>query len=259
VHLRVTSLFGAVTVGLMFSDSARAQQPEPVVTGITLAPSFGPGPDTVVYRRTITSAGRDTAAGTRTVVFRVRQVGKGSLLEVVQRFPAGGGTIIDTAIAELPTLRALAHQSHQPTKTMRFDFGPSEVTGVVQPVPAGVSAASPEPVRQDVGGPVFDSNLIEYVVAALPLAPELVATLPFFIYERGGRVPMAVKVRERVTVTYPALGPRDSWVVTVAVPGAPATIWVDAETRAVLCTRYDITARGMAFTDDRLTPLSRKN
>jgi hypothetical protein len=48
-------------------------------------------------------------------------------------------------------------------------------------------------------------------------------------------------------------------VVTVEVPGAPATIWVDAATRAVMRTRYDIAARAMAFTDDRLTPLSRKN
>jgi hypothetical protein len=56
-------------------------------------------------------------------------------------------------------------------------------------------------------------------------------------------------------VAFPKLGERDAWIVTVGVPGAPATIWVDAKTRAVLRVRYDIAARAMSFTDDRVTPL----
>jgi hypothetical protein len=43
--------------------------------------------------------------------------------------------------------------------------------------------------------------------------------------------------------------------VTVGVPGAPATVWVDAATRTVLRVRYDIAARAMSFTDERVTPL----
>ena len=53
------------------------------------------------------------------------------------------------------------------------------------------------------------------------------------------------------------LGEREVWVVTVGVPGAPATVWVDTATRAVLRVRYDIAARQMSFTDDRVTPLER--
>ena len=56
-------------------------------------------------------------------------------------------------------------------------------------------------------------------------------------------------------VPFSSFGTRDSWVVSVAVPGAPATVWVDAKTRSVLRVRYDITARNMSFTDDRVTPL----
>jgi hypothetical protein len=112
-------------------------------------------------------------------------------------------------------------------------------------------------VHQELGGPTFDSNAIELVVAALPLRDGLEVELPFFIYERGGRVPMRVAVREKVATAFPALGVRDAWVVSVGVPGAPATVWVDARTRAVLRTRYDIAAQNMSFTDDRLTPLGR--
>ena len=220
-----------------------------VVPGLTVRVGRTPGPDTVVYRRTITRAGRDTSPGTRTVVLRVLSGPGGTrFLEVEQRFPAGGGEIVDTALAELHTLRAVAHRSHQPTRTMRFDFVGGEAQG-------SVDTGRVEVVHQALGGPIFDSNLLDLVVAALPLRPQFNAQLPFFIYERGGRVPMTVAVRERTTVTFPMLGDREVWIVGVGVPGAPATIWVDTRTRAVLRVRYDITARATSFTDDRVTPL----
>jgi len=43
--------------------------------------------------------------------------------------------------------------------------------------------------------------------------------------------------------------------VTVGIPGAPATMWVDAKTHVALRVRYDIAARGVSFTDERITPL----
>jgi hypothetical protein len=228
-----------------------------VVPGITIRVGQPSGADTVVYQRSITRAGKDTAAGTRTVVSRVvNGSDRTLLLEVEQRFPAGGGEIVDTAVADLRTLRAVAHRSHQPTRTMRFDFVGTDADGVVTTVTANAdSAKPPEKVHQPLGGPIFDSNVIDLVVSSLPLAQGFSAELPFFIYERGGRVPMAVAVRERATVAFPKLGERDAWIVTVGVPGAPATVWVDAKTHAVLRVRYDIAARGVSFTDDRVTPL----
>jgi hypothetical protein len=215
------------------------------------------GVDTVVYQRSITRAGRDSITGTRIVVSEVLDgPDRIPLLQVEQRFPAGGGEIVDTAVAELSTLRAVAHRSHQPTKTMRFDFGGSDVEGTI--AESGVSGTPPAPVRtihQLVGGPIFDSNIIDLVVASLPLDRNFSAELPFFIYERGGRVPMAVTVRDRVTLPFGALGDRDVWIVAVAVPGAPATVWVDATSHAVLRVRYDVAARGLSFTDNRVTPL----
>jgi hypothetical protein len=178
------------------------------------------------------------------------------LLQVEQRFPGGGGIIVDTAVAELQSARAVGHRSHQPTRTMLFDFAANEATGTVTVTPSSRdSMPRVEHVRQDLGGPIFDSNIIEMVVAALPLASQFTTELPFFIYERGGRVPMRVAVQERGTVQFPLLGARDAWIVSVAVPGAPATVWVDARTRNVLRVRYDIRAQDIAFTDDRMTPL----
>ena len=211
--------------------------------------------DTIVYARTVTRSGVDSASGTRTVVMRtIASDGAPSTLEVVQRFPGGGGEIVDTALADLSTLRAMGHRSHQPARTMRFTFVGARVSGSVTYLRA--AGDSTVAVDQSVGGPIFDSNIIELVVASLPLAEGYAADVPFFIYERGGRVPMPVAVKDRARVDFAHHGARDVWVVSVGVPGAPATVWVDAATHAVLRVRYDITSRAMSFTDERVTPLS---
>jgi hypothetical protein len=137
---------------------------------------------------------------------------------------------------------------------MRFAFVGDSAVGTVSTA-AGDSALM-ETVRQGLGGPIFDSNVLDLVVAALPLHPQFTTELPFFIYERGGRVPMAVQVRERSTVEFSRLGTREVWVVTVGVPGAPATVWIDTESRAVLRVRYDLHGGNLSFTDERVTPLA---
>lgn len=228
-----------------------------VVPGLLVAIPAVPVGDTVVFRRVISRGGRDSIAGTRTVVRRiVRRPERAPLLEVEQRFPGGGGEIVDTALADLRTLRAVAHRSHQPKRTMRFTFEGDSALGTVSSVAAVPGTPSPtEAVHQGLGGPLFDSNLLELVVAALPLRSEFKAELPFFIYERGGRVAMPVAVRERARIGFPMVGEREAWVVAIGVPGAPATLWVDTASRAVLRVRYDIAASATSFTDERITPL----
>jgi hypothetical protein len=250
---RRSSLYGLFILIVAACATVQHEQ-SPVVPGLSLQVDRPAGPDTILYQRSITRAGQDSIAGTRTVVLQVvRSLDHSDVLQVVQRFPGGGGEIVDTAVAALPTMRAVAHRSHQPTRIMRFTFDGSDAQGTVIALrPAGDSVT---PVQQSLGGPIFDSNVIDLVVAALPLRPGFATELPFFIYERGGRVAMPVAVRERSTVTFARLGPRDVWIVSVGVPGAPATVWVDTRTRAVLRVRYDIAARALSFTDERITPL----
>jgi hypothetical protein len=240
-----------VLTALSISACAHVAPTAAVVPGLAVKFETRAVADTVLYRRSILAGTRDSSAGSRTVILRIDRSVRGfRYLEVEQRFPAGGGIIVDTAVSELPGLRAVAHRSHQPTRTMRFEFGNGQATGVVTPRDSAGQA-----VHQDVGGSIFDSNILDLVVASLPLRAGLAVELPFFIYERGGRVPMSVTVRERTAVDFGRLGRRDAWVISVAVPGAPATVWVDARTRAVLRTRYDITARNFSMIDERETPL----
>src|SRR5690242_11746063 len=103
-----------------------------VVPGLMIRYDHGARPDTIVFQRAVTRGGRDSLAGTRTVVLRVvAPAASPRLLEVEQRFPGGGGEIVDTADAELHTLRAVAHRSHQPSRTMRFDFTTAAAEGSV--------------------------------------------------------------------------------------------------------------------------------
>ena len=240
----------ACLVSLALVACARARPAGPaVVRGLAVRLGQTRWPDTIVFQRSITRAGQDSSAGTRTVMLRVID----KLLEVEQRFPGGGGEIVDTAVADLRTLRAVAHRSHQPKRVMRFTFAEHDAAGTVATL--GAAGDSVAQVRQPIGGPIFDSNVIDLIVASLPLRQGFAAELPFFIYERGGRVSMPVVVRERARVAFSRLGQREVWVVTVGVPGAPATVWVDTQTHAVLRVRYDISARAMSFTDERVTPL----
>lgn len=250
---RRSSLFGVLILCIPACATVQHEQ-SPVVPGLALHVNRTARPDTILYQRSITRDGQDSIAGARTVVLQVvRAPAHTVLLRVEQRFPGGGGEIVDTAIAELPTLRAVAHRSHQPSRIMRFTFDGGDAQGTVIALrPAGDSVT---PVRQALGGPIFDSNVIDLVVAALPLRAGFTTELPFFFYDRGGRVVMPVAVRERATVPLARLGTREAWIVSVGVPGAPATVWVDTRTHAVLRVRYDITARALSFTDERITPL----
>ena len=227
----------------------------PVVAGLSVRMQQPSRPDTVVYQRSVARDGQVTDAGTRTVVLRGVDAANGErLLEVEQRFPAGNGVIVDTAVSDLKSLRAVAHRSHQPTKTMRFNFGDSSADGVVSTI--GAPHDSTISVRQAIGGAIFDSNVIDLVVAAMPLREGFKTQAPFFIYEQGGRVMMPVTVRERVSAPFSKLGQREVWVVDVGVPGVPATFWIDTQTHAVLRVRYDVASRKTSFTDERITPLA---
>ena len=250
--LRYLKVFASFTLAAACAHVQSAGPP--VVAGLSVHMEQPPRTDTVVYQRSVSRDGQVTDAGTRTVVLREINATTGQrLLEVEQRFPAGNGEIVDTAVSDLRTLRAVAHRSHQPTKTMRFNFGDSSADGTVTSI--GTAHDSTTSVRQAIGGPIFDSNVIDLVVASMPLRHGFTAQVPFFIYEQGGRVIMPVTVRERVSAPFSKLGQREVWVVDVGVPGVPATFWIDTRTHAVLRVRYDVPSRKTSFTDERITPI----
>ena len=80
----ITLLAGALAIG---PAPLRAQQAATVVPGVGVHMDAAPGPDTVVFRRSITRGGGDSITGTRMVVSRVLPGQGGTrLLDVEQRF-----------------------------------------------------------------------------------------------------------------------------------------------------------------------------
>ena len=77
-----------IALPILLAPSCSPSAPPSVVPGLAVQMDQTPGPDTVVYARSITRAGRDSASGTRVVVRQVVEGPGGTrLLEVEQRFP----------------------------------------------------------------------------------------------------------------------------------------------------------------------------
>jgi len=263
--------FSSLAIAALALGSAQAQRPESdVVAGLALRVTAPARADTVVYRRSITRDGVETDMGLRTVVVQGTAAKDGSpQLQVVQKFPGSVGMIVDTMIADARSLRAVAHRSHQATRKMRFTFSGAVAEGEVVETTSGASGGAgasgaatgsseesqDHMVKQVVGGPIFDLKLLETVVSAMPLAAGFKTSVPFFVYESGGRVVMTVAVKERASVQFAAHGARDVWVVSVAIPGSPATLWVDSATNTALRVQYDIPPRHILTTEERQTRL----
>lgn len=154
--------------------------------------------------------------------------GRAALLSV-QRFRAGSGETIDSSWADLHTLAPLAHRSHNPSRVMALDFAGNRVTGRYSPTDSAART-----IDQHLATPAFDSNIMDLVIAALPLQPGYAVRIPYYIYERGGAVWFNVRVVDTTTVTGRA-GDHPAWVVEATTEGDGTTrYWIDRATRVVL-------------------------
>ena len=101
-NMRLSAALLAISLSVIPVNAFAQVEGTPVVPGLALRIYEAVQPDTIVFQRSVTRAGQDSSAGTRTVVMHALFPASGAhLLEVEQRFPAGGGEIVDTAIDEL--------------------------------------------------------------------------------------------------------------------------------------------------------------
>jgi hypothetical protein len=176
-----------VTIALMTiaGTAVAAQQPAPA------RPDLRPGDVAIDARRVHTGTwqvryvrvtdGVEKEIGTMSqeldeVVHRGQRA-----LRSVQRFTTGEGSGADTAIHALPTLTPLYHGSAHPGRTLSLTFGEGVVSGTM--TRAGDAA---QDVRHVLAAPVFDSNALEIVIGALPLAPGYAARLAMYSFEKAG-------------------------------------------------------------------------
>lgn len=156
----------------------------------------------------------------------------------VQRIASPRGAQVDSLTAS-PGLSPRSHVSRNPGRSVDLQFSP-------RGVPRGVSGtyadagATPVAIDDALGGPAFDSGMIDLIARAVPLEVGFGATAQ--TYERAsagagetGAV-YTVRVLRRET-----LNGREAAVVEYARGGGGATrSWVDVETRALLRLESDV-------------------
>lgn len=173
---------------------AAAQQPAPA------GPDVRPGDAAVDARRVHGGSwqvryyrvadGRETEIGTMAQELEEVEHRGVRALRSVQRFTTGQGTGADTSIHVLPTLAPLYHGSAHPGRTLSLAFGDGVVAGRM--TRAGDPA---EDVRHVLAAPVFDSNALEIVLGALPLAPGYAARLALYSFAKAGEVRYEIAVK----------------------------------------------------------------
>lgn len=169
------------------------------------------------FRRRLAFVKDGQEQGVGTLVERISVQGTGAQAQLVrvQEMTMGQRTIIDTAISVRSTLAPIRHSSKQPTVTMALQFDARRVTGTYT---SGSSA--PLAIDQTFDVTTFDSNNMELVIGALPLAVGYSARLPLYIYERNGVVWCDITVAGEEPVNGVA-----AWKLDVQFIGAHGAYW----------------------------------
>jgi hypothetical protein len=138
--------------------------------------------------------GTEREMGTLTQTTSVITVNGKPALRVIQSVEGPIGKSVDTAVAMLKSLQPVSLRGYNEGGLIMLDFRGAKVTG--QQRPAG---GTPQPINQTFKQPLFDSNMLDYIVAALPLKIGYEANFPVYAFEEGGQLTFNVKVQgERV-------------------------------------------------------------
>ncbi len=124
----------------------------------------------------------------------------------IQSISGPTGIILDSAIADAATLTPRHHSSYSAHRELRIDFDKTRVTGELN------DAGHPRPVNQEIKQEMFDSNMLDVLIGALPLAAGYTGRVMVYIYEAGGPIPMDVAVSGSEVVKG-----TDTWVTNVTL------------------------------------------
>jgi hypothetical protein len=169
---------------------------------------------------------------------------QGRLLSV-QTFDYRGQTTVDSSLSDHATLKPIRHRSHNPKRVMALDFSGSRIVGTYRP-----AKGEAKTIDQNAERPVFDSNISDLVIAALPLKPGFAARIPCYIYEQGGLVWYDVSVADEVTLTMKSAGRIACWKVVANAKGRKSTYWIRKEPREVV--RVEVEIPGGRFLIERV-------
>lgn len=224
-RLSTVLLIGLLT-GCASTTGALVERPGPLVPGdarLTLEAVTAPSSRT--FDLHVVREGDRQSVGTLTET--VGRTPDGNLVRV-QRLSSPRGSQVDSLVSR-PDLSPLSHHSRNPARTVDLSFASGAVTGTYTN-----AGEAPITVDDDSARPVFDSNFIDLVARAVPLAPGFSADVR--TYERASADAADTDVIYRVRVVgREAVGDREATVVEFSKEGGGATrLYLDPETREVL-------------------------
>lgn len=207
-------------VGDLAREAQTVEAGDSIVRGDLL-----PLEQTTFRLRTVAGGEQRDGGGYAQQTARITYRGKPALLKVVT-VETPRGVLVDSAIVEARTLQPLWHSSHSPVQVMTLHFTGTQVRGTL--TPAGKAT---ETIAHDFTAHAFDSNVLELVVAALPLVEGYSARVPFYIFEHGGLVWRTVRVTGA-----------DAAALAVQVDGDGQVIRyrIDRQSRRVLSAEFDL-------------------
>jgi len=146
---------------------------------------------------------------------------------------ARGREYTDSLLFYRATLRPIWEHLHSGGMTTVLSFDGAHVKGRVTRTD---SAARQIDLTTAV--PSFSGTIDDVVVQSVPLVSGYHVVLPFV--GGAGVVDLdTIRVRRRERVSTPK-GPRDSWAVDLSYPSGSETLWIDAETRAIVRHIYTV-------------------
>ncbi len=216
-----------LTAALLAAVPASAQADTLVVVpgdGTLVTDWVSPGTRTYTIRLTQPMQ-QDVGTAVETVT-----VAGGEVTRVVRvSVPMQGGTQTDSLVADAATFAPRIHRSSGGTQEASLEFMAEGVAGMLTP-PSGEATT----VTLMTDTPVFDSAWMGEIAQSLPLAEGLVARVPSF----SSQSPDAPSDALLTVAGQETVGDRTGWTVDADMGPLTLQYVVDAETRALLVTRF---------------------
>lgn len=147
------------------------------------------------------------------------------LLRSVQTMRSARGSGVDTAIVVRGSLHPRIHRSHHGGSTLSLDFADGWVSG--RATKAGEDVVDR---RHALEAPVFDANILEIVLGALPLANGLHVRIPTYVFEKQGTAWFEARVAGVENVTIDGVA-APAWAVAVTFDQGSGTFYIDRASR----------------------------
>jgi dipeptidyl aminopeptidase/acylaminoacyl peptidase len=210
--------------------AARESEPTTMLSGNAAISTARISTDTATRRLVLIQGGQERDVGTLRGELTLADIGGRPALVRVQTLSSQMlGTSTDTIVLDRATLAPIRLRSVNMRRTMSLDFRQDSIVGSV--APAG-GAAQTIAIRPDTA--LFDSNTIDLLVRALPLAEGYAVRHPIYLHEGGGKMWVTSRVTgsERVADEGGALV--DAWVVESKIGPQTVKYWIAKDSRDVL-------------------------